>query len=71
MLPHTLKEMIFLKKKNVRINEDFSNFRITLDNINDFKNIKYTFNKFRSIYKPRLKELIKVIKKNKNRFKFI
>lgn len=66
-----IKRNDFFKKKNVRINEDFSNFRITLDNINDFKNIKYTFNKFRSIYKPRLKELIKVIKKNKNRFKFI
>ena len=57
-----------IKKYNLKNKKDLSNYRITLDTNEDYIRIKSIFNKFRSIYKPNLKNLTKIILKNKRNF---
>ncbi len=59
-----------VSKYNIKYKKNLSNYRFTLDTYDDFIKIKEVFNKYKSIYKPDLNELIKLIKKNKKKFFF-
>ena len=58
-----------LKKYNLKLNKNFSNYRFTLDTLDDFKKIKKIFEKEKSIFKPNLKTILKEINKNKDQYK--
>ena len=55
-----------LKKFNIKLNKNYSKFRLTLDNLSDFKKIKKIFENEKSIYKPNLILTLKEVFKKKN-----
>ena len=61
---HVTTKMILnksLKKYNLKLNKNFSNYRFTLDTFDNFKKIKKIFEKEKSIFKPNLKTILKTI----------
>jgi spore coat polysaccharide biosynthesis protein SpsF (cytidylyltransferase family) len=58
-------------KKNVRSIVNYSNYRFTLDTKDDLNKIEKIFKNYKSIYKPNFNILVKLIKKNLNKYKFI
>ncbi len=58
-------------KKNVKNIIDYSNYRFTLDTKDDLNKIEEIFKKYKSIYKPNFNILVKLIKKNLNKYQFI
>lgn len=57
-----------IKKYNLRNKVNLSKYRLTLDTFEDYSKIKTIFNKFRSIYKPDLKSVSKIILNNKKKY---
>ena len=57
-----------LKKYNLRNKTNLSNYRLTLDTYEDYLKIKEIFNKFKSIYKPNLKSISKIIYSNEAKY---
>ena len=55
-----------LKKFNIKLNKNYSKFRLTLDNLSDFKKIKKIFENEKSIYKPNLILTLKEVFKKRN-----
>ena len=58
-----------IKKYNLRNKINLSKYRVTLDTLEDYFKIKKIFNKYKSIYKPSLKSISKMILSEKNIFK--
>ena len=55
-----------LKKLNIKLSKNYSNFRFTLDTLSDYKKIKKIFESLKSIYKPNLKMVLKTAIKQKD-----
>tara|TARA_A100001011_G_C14304591_1_gene842482 strand:- start:2407 stop:3114 length:708 start_codon:yes stop_codon:yes gene_type:complete len=58
-----------LKKINIQLYKNYSNFRFTLDTISDFNKIKEIFEKEKSIYKPNLNLVLREALKKGNYYK--
>ena len=57
-----------IKKYNLKNKVNLSNYRLTLDTLDDYFKIKKIFNKFKSIYKPNLINISRLILKDKKIF---
>ena len=55
-----------LKKLNIKLSKNYSNFRFTLDTLSDYKKIKKIFESLKSIYKPNLKMILKTAIKQRD-----
>jgi spore coat polysaccharide biosynthesis protein SpsF (cytidylyltransferase family) len=57
-----------VKKYNLKNKTNLSKYRLTLDTLEDFLKIKKIFNKYKSIYKPDLKLISKIILNEKKKY---
>ena len=57
-----------IKKYNLRNKINLSKYRVTLDTLEDYFKIKKIFNKYKSIYKPSLKSISKMILSEKKKY---
>ena len=57
-----------IKKFNLKNKINLSNYRLTLDTFDDYIKIKEIYNKFKSIYKPSINLISKIILSNKTKY---
>ena len=57
-----------IKKYNLKNKINLSKYRLTLDTYQDYLKIKKIFQKYKSIYKPDLKSISKIILNDKKRY---